>query len=79
MRNSYFFYAAITVFWMLMWELLCFQDWEHCKLDEFVLLTLCFAIFNMSNQYSEDHVSRKHGALGFDIISGLQGHVSIKL
>ncbi|KAJ7002299.1 hypothetical protein NC653_012374 [Populus alba x Populus x berolinensis] len=31
------------------------RDWEHCKLDEFVLLTLCFAIFNMSNQYSEDH------------------------
>ncbi|KAG6735825.1 hypothetical protein POTOM_061507 [Populus tomentosa] len=40
---------------MLVWELLCFQDWEHCKLNEFVLLTLCFAIINMSNQYSEDH------------------------
>ena len=62
-----------------MWELLCFQDWEHCKLDEIVLLTLRLAIFIMSNQYSEDHVSRKHGAMGFDIISELVGHVSRKL
>ncbi|KAJ6403331.1 hypothetical protein OIU84_015270 [Salix udensis] len=41
------------------------RGWEHCKLDEFVLLTLRFAIFNMSNQYSED--PEEATVVGFEV------------
>ncbi|KAJ6765518.1 SNF1-RELATED PROTEIN KINASE REGULATORY SUBUNIT BETA-1 [Salix purpurea] len=41
------------------------RDWERCKLDEFVLLTLHFAIFNMSNQYSED--PEEATVVGFEV------------